>query len=94
MRLPSQLLLPVSLAVFFAACDSTTVPPRSAAREGGLVVFLDEKGKPYVPPREDRAAMRPHSTFTSSEDAAEPFGELAAPGGGTMVILTDRAARP
>jgi hypothetical protein len=52
-------------------------------------VYLDEHGRPTVPPRDAHHVAAPSTSRAVSADE-EPLIELDAPGGGTMVRLGDR----
>jgi len=59
-------------------------------RQGGMRVYLDNEGRPIVPPAAlPESAVAPRgSRATTSE--AEPSGAMDAPGGGKIVILGGR----
>lgn len=62
--------------------------PGGSATHEGMVVYLDETGKPVVPPAGAVIPSPPTRLF-----AVPPSRELEAPGGGKMIILGEDGIR-
>jgi hypothetical protein len=72
-----------------AADPYVATPVSQASQRQGLQVYLDEYGRPTVPPPDARPIVPPPTSRTVPLDE-QPPSELDAPGGGTVVRLGGR----
>jgi hypothetical protein len=74
-----------------AAIENLDRPEVAAARhQGGMRIYLDEDGRPTLPPVDPPGVSRARQTSRPMAAEPEPLPEIEGPGGGTMVILDGR----